>query len=69
MRHLPTRPGELLYARVDLVPGTNGEPLILEVKLSEPALFLGFSDNGAIRLAVTIAAALEEGRQSAVRRQ
>jgi hypothetical protein len=58
MKHLPGDPGELLYARVDLVPGPNGEPLLLEVELTEPALFLDFTDTGADRLAVAIATAL-----------
>jgi glutathione synthase/RimK-type ligase-like ATP-grasp enzyme len=64
IRHLPVDPAELLYARVDLVPGANGEPLVLEVELTEPALFLEFSEGGADRLADAIAAALEEGRRA-----
>jgi glutathione synthase/RimK-type ligase-like ATP-grasp enzyme len=68
MRHLPVDPADLLYARVDLVPGRNGDPLILEVELTEPALFLAFSDGGADRLAHAIVAALEEGEHS-VKRQ
>ncbi|MBA2640569.1 MAG: hypothetical protein H0U77_11430, partial [Nocardioidaceae bacterium] len=33
--------GNLLYARVDLVPGDDGTPLLLELELTEPSLFLG----------------------------
>lgn len=58
LRHVPGGAAGLLYARVDLVPGPDGEPLILEVELTEPALFLAFSDDGAARLAGGIAAAL-----------
>ncbi len=35
---------ELLYARVDLVRGEGGEPLLLELELSEPSL--GFRQTG-----------------------
>jgi len=58
MRHLPVDPGKLLYARVDLVPGPNDEPLILEVELTEPALFLEYNANGVDRLADAIIATL-----------
>lgn len=54
IRHLMTLATELLYARIDLVPGPNGEPLILEVELTEPSLFLDCSDAGAERLADAI---------------
>ena len=35
--------GPLLYARVDLVPGPDG-PMVLEVEVTEPSLFLGLGD-------------------------
>ena len=66
MRHLPTDPAELLYARVDLVPGQDGEALILEVELTEPALFLDFSDGGADRLAGAVAAVLGHDQEPAI---
>lgn len=47
----------LLYARVDLVPGSGGEPLILEVEVTEPSLFLGRAPGSAELLADRIAAA------------
>ena len=31
---------ELLYARVDLVDGPDGAPLLLELELAEPSMFL-----------------------------
>jgi hypothetical protein len=33
-------PTELLYARVDLVDGPDGEPCVMELELVEPNLFL-----------------------------
>ncbi|HEY8480649.1 MAG TPA: hypothetical protein VIL71_12550 [Spirillospora sp.] len=41
-RALAAVPGgpDLLYARVDLVPGPDGSPLLLELELTEPNLFL-----------------------------
>jgi glutathione synthase/RimK-type ligase-like ATP-grasp enzyme len=43
----------LLYARVDLLAGPDG-PLLLELELTEPYLFLGMSDGAADRLACAI---------------
>lgn len=37
---VPGGPDRLLYARVDLLPGPDG-PVLLEVELTEPSLFLG----------------------------
>jgi len=33
-------PEPLLYARVDMAPGPNGAPLVMELELTEPSLFL-----------------------------
>jgi glutathione synthase/RimK-type ligase-like ATP-grasp enzyme len=49
----------LLYARVDLVRGDDGRPMLLELELAEPSLFLGFGDGAAHRLATGIARRLE----------
>ena len=49
---------DLLYARVDLLPGADGQPLVLEIELVEPSLFLRFDDAAADRLASAIAACL-----------
>ena len=37
---VPGGPEALSYARVDLVPGDDGAPLLLELELTEPSLFL-----------------------------
>jgi glutathione synthase/RimK-type ligase-like ATP-grasp enzyme len=47
-----------LYARVDLVPGPGGEPLLLELELTEPSLFLGLAEGAADRMAAAIDARL-----------
>jgi glutathione synthase/RimK-type ligase-like ATP-grasp enzyme len=49
---------ELLYARVDLVTGPDSQPMILEVEVTEPSLFLAYADGGADRFAGCIASAL-----------
>jgi glutathione synthase/RimK-type ligase-like ATP-grasp enzyme len=46
---------DLLYARVDVIPGPDGEPVLLELELTEPALFLRHSEGAADRLAAAIA--------------
>lgn len=50
-------PGEVLYARVDMVPGPAG-PMVLEVEVTEPSLFLGFADGAAGRYARAVAGAV-----------
>ena len=50
--------GPLLYARVDLVGGARGEPLVLEVELAEPSLYLVHAEGAAERFADVIATAL-----------
>ena len=47
----------LLYARVDLIPGPDG-PLLIELELTEPSLFLRTSETAAARLAEAILARL-----------
>ena len=49
-------PEPLLYARVDVVRGLSGEPLLIELEVTEPQLFLRFSDAGAAALAAAIVA-------------
>jgi glutathione synthase/RimK-type ligase-like ATP-grasp enzyme len=44
-------PPPLLYARVDLLPGGDGEPVVVELELTEPSLFLATSAGAAGRLA------------------
>jgi hypothetical protein len=45
----------MLYARVDLLPSVDG-PLLLELELVEPSLFLGYAAGAADRFAAAIAA-------------
>lgn len=50
-------PGDVpLYARVDLIPDRDGSPVLLELELTEPSLFLLHDDRAAGRLASAIAA-------------
>lgn len=53
---VPGGAGALLYARVDLIPGEDGEPLLVELELAEPSLFLGSADGAVDRCATAIAA-------------
>ena len=45
---------ELLYARVDLIPGPDGAPRLVELELAEPSLFLSYSPGAPQRLAQVI---------------
>lgn len=40
-----------LYARVDLIRGAAGEPVLLELELTEPSLFFGYAEGSAERFA------------------
>ena len=54
---VPGGPERLLYARVDLIPGPDGAPLLAELELTEPSLFLRWGGAGAAeRLADAILA-------------
>lgn len=46
---------ELLYARVDLIRGDQGQPLLAELELVEPSLFLQQSPRALERLVTAIA--------------
>lgn len=48
----------LLYARVDLIPGPDNTPLLVELELTEPSLFFGHSAGSAGRFADAIASRL-----------
>lgn len=43
-----------LYARVDLLPGPDG-PVVIELELIEPSLFLGYADGAVDRFAAILA--------------
>jgi len=52
--YVQSRFGDLVYLRVDLLPSATG-PVIIELELVEPSLFLEFDDGAADRLAAAIA--------------
>jgi hypothetical protein len=52
-------PAELLYARVDLLPDDDGRPVLLELELSEPSLFLRTDARAASRFAAAIGTHLD----------
>jgi hypothetical protein len=43
---------------VDLIPGPDGQPLLVEFELTEPSLFLGMAEGAADRFAAAIAGAI-----------
>ncbi len=49
-----TLSADLLYARVDLIPGRDGNPLLLELELTEPSLFFGYAEGAATRFATAL---------------
>ncbi|MFD4736137.1 RimK family alpha-L-glutamate ligase [Streptomyces virginiae] len=56
-------PGELLFARVDLTLNAAREPVVMELELIEPNLFLSINPHGLERFAETVTAAVAAGRQ------
>jgi glutathione synthase/RimK-type ligase-like ATP-grasp enzyme len=58
---LPFAREELLYARIDVVPGQK----VLEVELTEPSLFIGYAEGAPERFAAAIVAASQRRRMSA----
>lgn len=48
-----------LYARVDTVPGDDGETLLIELEATEPSLFLHVSDGAADRFAAAVLARVQ----------
>jgi glutathione synthase/RimK-type ligase-like ATP-grasp enzyme len=65
---VPFAAADLLYARVDLLPGPDG-PLVIEVELTEPSLFLAHGGSGdpAGRFADVILDRLGHGPLAAAR--
>ncbi|WP_229075308.1 RimK family alpha-L-glutamate ligase [Actinoplanes sp. DH11] len=51
---IPGGTGNLLYARVDLIPGPDGTPTLIELELTEPSLFFTEGPGSAARLADAI---------------
>lgn len=60
LAYIADRFGVPLYARVDLLPGPDGphSPVIIEVELVEPSLFLTYDAGAAARLASAAASRL-----------
>ncbi|MFF4894557.1 ATP-grasp domain-containing protein [Micromonospora chersina] len=52
---VPGGTDRLLYARVDLIPGPDGAPVLVELELTEPSLFVGYADGAPDRLAEAVA--------------
>ena len=55
----PARREDLVYARVDLVPGPDGNPTVLELELAEPSMFLVHDQAGGAEAGARFAAAIE----------
>jgi len=51
---VPGGADRLAYGRVDLLPGPDGAPVVVELELCEPSLFLGQADGAAQRWAAVI---------------
>jgi len=58
LRVLETAP-PVLYARVDTAPGVDGQPILLELELTEPYLFLALAPHGAGNFARAVASWLK----------
>ncbi len=55
--------GDIAYARIDLLPTSSG-PVVLEVELTEPSLFLTVDDSAPQRAAAAFVAHVANGRLS-----
>ncbi len=55
---VPKSLGSLLYARVDLVWDDRGEPLVLEIELAEPSLFIPQAPSAGSRFATAVQASI-----------
>lgn len=56
---VPGGSDRLTYARVDLVPDSSGHPMLMELELTEPSLFLAYSDDAAQKFAHVLAGQIE----------
>ncbi|WFE41304.1 hypothetical protein [Micromonospora sp. WMMD998] len=59
---VPGGADRLLYARVDLIPGPDGTPVLVELELTEPSLFVGYADGAPDRLADAVTTHLAHRR-------
>ena len=60
---LSAAPAEAVYARVDLVEGTDGKLQVIELELVEPALFLAQAPIAAPAFAAAVISAAENARK------
>ncbi|MGB9378206.1 MAG: hypothetical protein WCB04_11905 [Mycobacteriales bacterium] len=58
LRAVPAGSEPLLYARVDILPGADGSPVLLELELTEPHMYLSHSPGAVQRFAAAIAHAV-----------
>jgi glutathione synthase/RimK-type ligase-like ATP-grasp enzyme len=58
---LAAAPAPGLYARVDVAPGPDGQPVLMELELIEPSLFFASGPGSVERLVGAIARRLREG--------
>lgn len=56
---LEAAPGPCLYARVDTAPGPDGKPLLMELEVTEPYLFLEHAPAAAAKFAAAAGAWLK----------
>lgn len=57
---LAAAPAQTAYARVDIVVGNDGELLVIELELIEPALFMAEAPDSRPRFAAAVLAAAEQ---------
>ena len=50
--------GDLLYARIDMAPGPEGHPVVMELELIEPSLFFPQGPHGLVRYVDAVVARL-----------
>ena len=60
---LAAAPAHATYARIDMVEGADGELMIMEMELVEPALFLAEAPHGSDAFADAILSAAERARE------
>jgi O-ureido-D-serine cyclo-ligase len=62
---LAAAPDGWLYARVDVVPGSDGRPVVLELELVEPSLFVSAGPGAAEAFAEAVVARIASTRRAA----
>lgn len=60
----PVRREDLTYARVDLLPGPDGSPIVIELELAEPSMFLVHDGADGAKAAAQLADAIVDTTQS-----